>query len=56
MAKKRETVNLYGGKADRFRELKADLKDELGYEPTKPEVFAHLLYHYEGDLLDDGRR
>jgi len=34
MAKKSESLTLYGGKAERFRELKEDLEDRLGYEPT----------------------
>jgi len=56
MAKKSESLTLYGGKAERFRELKEDLENRLGYEPTKPEVIGHLLYHYDGGLLEDDRR
>jgi len=48
MATERETIALYGGQARRFRELREELAEELGYEPTKPRVVGHLLEHYDG--------
>jgi len=55
MAKTREDLTLYGGQAERFRELRDELEDELGYRPTRPRTLGHLLENYDGDLLDDGR-
>jgi hypothetical protein len=56
MATEREDVALYGGKAEVFRTLRGELEDRLGYRPTKPETVGHLIEHYDGPLLDDGRR
>lgn len=53
MTKPRENIDLYGGQAERFRELRDDLEARLGYEPTKPRVIGHLLEHYDGPLLDE---
>lgn len=39
-------IKLYGGKADRFQEIKRSLTDELGYEPTNPEVLGILMARY----------
>lgn len=54
MATESESIKLHGGQARRFRELREDLEEELGYTPTRPRVIGHLLEHYDGPLLDDG--
>jgi hypothetical protein len=56
MAKQREDLTLYGGQAERFRELREELAEKLGYEPTKPRTIGHLLENYDGDLLGDDPR
>jgi hypothetical protein len=53
MATENEHIHLRGGQARRFRQLKHELEERLGYEPTKTRVAGHLLEHYEGPLLDD---
>jgi len=55
MTSQREDLTLYGGQAERFRELREALNERLGYEPTKPRVLGHLLEHYDGPLDDDER-
>jgi len=52
MATERENVDLYGGQARRFRDLRDALEEDLGYEPSKPRVVGHLLEHYDGPHLD----
>lgn len=42
-------IKLSGGKAERFEEIKNQLQDELGYEPTNPEVVGVLMGMYTGD-------
>lgn len=39
-------VNLYGTRDERFEEIKADLEDDLGYEPTNFEVVGMLMATY----------
>lgn len=39
----RVQVTLTGDKADRFRELRDDLEDRLGYRPSRPEVVGLLM-------------
>jgi hypothetical protein len=39
-------IKLYGGKAERFETIKEELTDELGYEPTNPEVIGALMARY----------
>lgn len=49
-------IKLYSGKARRFEEIKHHLEDELGYEPTNPEVIGMLMSLYdaeEGRLTPD---
>lgn len=48
MATERENIDLHGGQAKRFREIREALADDLGYQPTKPRVVGHLLEHYDG--------
>jgi len=40
-------AKLYGTKAERFEEIKAHLSDELGYDPTNPEVVGYLMGLFE---------
>lgn len=39
-------IKLYGGKGERFEEIKNDLANELGYEPTNTEVVGILMARY----------
>lgn len=45
-------IKLYSDKQDRFEEIKRDLTEELGYEPTNPEVVGFLMAKYR-DAVDD---
>lgn len=36
-------IKLYGSKADRFEEIKAKLSEQLGYEPSNPEIVGILM-------------
>lgn len=42
-------IKLYGGKGERFRQIKSALEAELGYEPTNPEVVGMLMAEYAAD-------
>ena len=42
-------IKLYGGKADRFQEVKTSLTEEFGYKPSNPEVIGMLLAQYPAD-------
>jgi hypothetical protein len=39
-------IKLYGGKAELFESIKEELTEELGYEPTNPEVVGALMARY----------
>ena len=39
-------IKLYGGKADLFESIKEEMTENLGYEPTNPEVLGALMAHY----------
>jgi hypothetical protein len=41
-------IKLYSEKQNRFEEIKRHLADELGYEPTNPEVIGFLMAQYQG--------
>jgi|AntDeeMinimDraft_5_1070356.scaffolds.fasta_scaffold23220_1 hypothetical protein len=43
MPRQKEPITLYGGKAERFREIKDALTEQWGYEPTKTEVVGHMM-------------
>lgn len=45
-------IKLYSEKRDRFEEIKLDLAEELGYEPTNPEVVGFLMAKYR-DAVND---
>lgn len=36
-------IKLYGEKGERFEEIKDDLTEHLGYEPSNPEVVGFLM-------------
>jgi hypothetical protein len=38
-----ERIKLYSERAERFREIKAEIAADLGYEPDNPEVFDRLV-------------
>lgn len=40
---KKEHVTLCGGRARRFREIKDELEEQLGYEPSNPEIVGRLM-------------
>lgn len=44
-------IKLYSEKRDRFEEIKRDLTEELGYEPTNPEVIGFIMARY-GEQAD----
>lgn len=43
MTKPSESVTLYGDRADQFREIRGDLEDRLGHEPTNAQVIGLLM-------------
>lgn len=43
MATQNESLTLCGGQARRFREIQEELEEQLGYEPTKPQVVGRLM-------------
>lgn len=45
-------IKLYGGKGKRFEQIKHQLAEELGYEPTNPEVVGILMAEYSSDTAD----
>jgi hypothetical protein len=40
-------IKLYGGKAERFEIIKEELTEEMGYEPTNPEVVGALMANHK---------
>jgi len=48
MATEREDVTLRSGQARKFREIKSNLEERLGYQPTNTRVVGHLLENYDG--------
>lgn len=44
-------VKLYGSKSERFEEIKAELTEELGYEPSNPEVVGLLMAAYNPSAM-----
>lgn len=42
-------IKLYGEKEARFEEIKDQLEEELGFEPTNPEVIGLLMARYDHD-------
>lgn len=49
MARPQVQISLYGGKADRFREIKEEIEDETGVEEiTNPDVLFELMKEWNG--------
>ena len=42
-------IKLYGSKSDRFEEIKRTMEEQLGYEPSNPEVVGLIMAAYEAD-------
>lgn len=42
-------IKLYGGKGQRFEEIKETLEREFGYEPSNSEVIGILMAQASGD-------
>jgi len=40
-------IKLYGSKSDRFEEIKTKMEQQLGYEPSNPEVVGLIMAAYE---------
>lgn len=49
MPKPSESVTAYGGKAERFREVKEEIEEVRGWEPSNSEVLAVLLGEFDSD-------
>lgn len=47
-------IKLYGSKSARFEEIKEDITERLGYEPSNAEVMGLLMANYpeEGEDRD----
>ncbi len=54
MAARKEPLTLYGGEAKKAREIRRQLAESRGYDGpddvARPDVFKHLLQHYDGPL------
>lgn len=44
-------IKLYGDKSDKFERLKEDLTEQLGYEPSNPEVVGLLMASADLDTI-----
>lgn len=51
MAKPSESITAYGGKAERFREIREHIEEERGWEPTNSEVLGVLMAEFDADNL-----
>lgn len=40
-------IKLRSSKGERFERIKRQLSEEMGYEPTNPEVLGIIMAHYE---------
>lgn len=45
-------IKLYGGRGERFEEIKDAMTDRLGYEPTNAEVIGILMAEYPANTSD----
>lgn len=43
-------IKLYGSKADRFESIKSELSQQLGYEPSNPEVVGIMMAGIDDDI------
>jgi hypothetical protein len=44
-----ESFKLHGERAERFREIRADLTDRLGYKPSKAETIGRVMGEWPPD-------
>lgn len=54
-----ERIKLHGGRGDRFAEIREELEERLGYEPSNTEVVGRLMEEWPPDDLagdDDADR
>ncbi|WP_187432921.1 hypothetical protein [Natronococcus pandeyae] len=45
-------IKLYGSKSNRFEEIKHTMEEQLGYEPSNPEVVGLMMATYELNTKD----
>lgn len=45
-------IKLYGSKSARFREIKEEMAEQLGYEPSNAEVAGLLMASYSSERRD----
>ena len=49
-------IPLHGEKAERFREIRREMEEHRGYEPSRPEVVGELMRRYAEDRQTSGLR
>lgn len=49
-------IKLYSSKAERFEEIKEAITEQLGYEPSNPEVVGILMAGIDADEIDVPRK
>lgn len=47
MAKPSESITLYGERAERFREIRKDIENRLGYKPTNAETLGIIMSEWD---------
>lgn len=47
-------IKLYGDKGERFEEIKAEMANEWGFEPTNPEVIGVMMAEYSRPSMSLG--
>jgi len=50
MPKGREDVTLYGDRAEYFRQVREELREKWGFEPSKSQVVAFALSNTDLDI------
>lgn len=45
-------IKLYSSKAERFKEIKREVTEQLGYEPSNPEVVGILMAGIDTEEMD----
>lgn len=52
MTKPSESFTLYGERAERFREVRKDIEERLGYEPSNAEAIGLVMSEWnEGETF-----
>lgn len=44
-------IKLYGSKGERFENIKAEMSERLGYDPSNPEVIGLLMSNYDSAVI-----